>query len=274
MATWTEVGLRLNPDDPAQGLLGGTAILGNPWIEEWLQARGADNLLKRNFSDFVPEQPEILKGATGLFDSLGKKPKKIFSEGGDDAGGSPPDPNKGFVGPGPSAAVDVKSQIDTFSGIPGDPFGLGGLMTPSVLANLAFGFTPLGIPNSISGLLGGPTFGGLLESFLDSQTAVGKALSAVDDATMGGSALGNNPEDLYQRGMITDLSGKEMGLNNPFAAAQELGLDYSGTDQPSVDVQTQVDTFSTINDQTMDAGDDDDGAFSDPDDNVTGGYAF
>ena len=87
MATWTEVGLRLNPDDPAQGLLGDTAILGNPWMEEWLQARGADNLLKRNFPDAVPEQPEILKGATGLFDSLGKKPKAIF--GGDSEGGSP-----------------------------------------------------------------------------------------------------------------------------------------------------------------------------------------
>tara|TARA_R100001082_G_C4348226_1_gene153273 strand:+ start:582 stop:1400 length:819 start_codon:yes stop_codon:yes gene_type:complete len=87
MATWTEVGLRLNPDDPAQGLLGDKAILGNPWMEEWLQARGADNLLKRNFPDAVPEQPEILKGATGLFDSLGKKPKAIF--GGDSEGGSP-----------------------------------------------------------------------------------------------------------------------------------------------------------------------------------------
>ena len=87
MATWTEVGLRLNPDDPAQGLLGDTAILGNPWMEEWLQARGADNLLKRNFPAAVPEQPEILKGATGLFDSLGKNPKAIF--GGDSEGGSP-----------------------------------------------------------------------------------------------------------------------------------------------------------------------------------------
>lgn len=79
MATWTEIAeSRFNPDDPAQGLLGESAVLGNPWMEEWLQTRGAENLLTRNFPDAVPEQPEILKGATGLFDSLGKKRKKVF----------------------------------------------------------------------------------------------------------------------------------------------------------------------------------------------------
>ena len=77
MATWTETAeSRFNPDDPAQGLLGESAVLGNPWMEEWLQTRGAENLLKRNFPDAVPEQPEILKGATGLFDSLGRDRKR------------------------------------------------------------------------------------------------------------------------------------------------------------------------------------------------------
>jgi hypothetical protein len=189
-----------------------------------------------------------------------RRKKKVEEQGGDDAGGSPPDPNQGFVGPGPSAAVDVQSKVDTFSGIPSDPLGLSSLMTPSLLANLAFGFTPLGLPNTISNILGGPTVGGLLESFLQSQTAVGKALAAINDATMGGSALGDNPEDLYQRGMVTNLAGDPLGLNNPFAAAQELGL---GDTEPSVDVQTQVDTFSDINDQTMDSGDDDDDGQSD-----------
>jgi hypothetical protein len=81
MATWTEMAeSRFNPDDPRQGLLGEAAVIGNPWMEEWLQARRAENLLKRNFPDFAPEQPEILKGATGLFDSLGKKRKKVFDQ--------------------------------------------------------------------------------------------------------------------------------------------------------------------------------------------------
>jgi hypothetical protein len=82
MATWTETAeSRFNPDDPRQGLLGEAAVLGNPWMEEWLQSREAENLLKRNFPDAVPEQPEILKGATGLFDSLGRGRKKVFEEG-------------------------------------------------------------------------------------------------------------------------------------------------------------------------------------------------
>ena len=93
MATWTEMAeSRFNPDDPRQGLLGEAAVLGNPWMEEWLQARGAENLLKRNFPDFVPEQPEILKGATGLFDSLGKRRKKIFDQHDGDSQTEPPAP--------------------------------------------------------------------------------------------------------------------------------------------------------------------------------------
>lgn len=115
MATWTEMAeSRFNPDDPEQGLLGETAVLGNPWMEEWLQTRGAENLLKRNFPDAVPEQPEILKGATGLFDSLGRGRKKVFDEHEGDSqvpDGAPPS-NTTFKG-----ALD--SIKGTFSGLLG-----------------------------------------------------------------------------------------------------------------------------------------------------------
>tara|TARA_R110000824_G_scaffold205797_4_gene390711 strand:+ start:1565 stop:2440 length:876 start_codon:yes stop_codon:yes gene_type:complete len=106
MATpWTEVGLKLNPpvslnpDDPNQGLLGSNAVLGNTWMEDTLLSMGADNLVKKHFPHAVPEQPEILKGATGLFDSLGKKRVKVFQDQ-DSEGGTPPGGEGGSAPPG------------------------------------------------------------------------------------------------------------------------------------------------------------------------------
>ena len=144
MATpWTEVGLKLNPpvslnpDDPNQGLLGSNAVLGNTWMEDTLLSMGADNLVKKHFPHAVPEQPEILKGATGLFDSLGKKRVKVFQDQ-DSEGGTPPGGEGGSAPPGVnpnmgpvSAAVAANDMLQ--SPITGLIAGLFGPLGAAVL---------------------------------------------------------------------------------------------------------------------------------------------
>jgi len=171
----------------------------------------------------------------------------------DSEGGSPPDPNRGFVGTGPGSANDISrgaaTAVDTFSGIRGDPLGLASLLSGAMsqpgrtIGNFVTGFTPLGIPNLLSNIFGGPTIGDLFTSKSD----LDKVLGEVAKAELGTETA----HDLY-------------GGN--YDAAESMGLDYSGTDQPSVDVQSQVDTFSDINDQSMDSGDDDTGGTGDSDD--------
>ena len=166
MAThWTEVGLKLNPpvslnpDDPNQGLLGSNAILGNTWMEDTLLSMGADNLIKKHFPHAVPEQPEILKGATGLFDSLGKKRVKVFQDQ-DSEGGTPPG---------------------------GDPFGGRGAITNALGIDL---FNPINAALTMGtggSILGGP-LGGLFGSAIGS--IVGSY--AVDD--LFSETTGYNPD--------------------------------------------------------------------------------
>ena len=205
MATWTEVGLRLNPDDPAQGLLGDTAILGNPWMEEWLQARGADNLLKRNFPDAVPEQPEILKGATGLFDSLGKKPKAIF--GGDSEGGSP---------------VGDPTPVD-LSGLT-----LGGRSLSSLGASLASPINAAHTVGALGGLFG--PIGGVIGTGLGALAGS----YAVDDLIS--STTGYNPDvsawDQFISGMTFGKAGKsgDEQMQEEFEAFSGMDNMFGGDD--------------------------------------------
>tara|TARA_B100000700_G_scaffold271142_1_gene313769 strand:- start:511 stop:1347 length:837 start_codon:yes stop_codon:yes gene_type:complete len=205
MATWTEVGLRLNPDDPAQGLLGDTAILGNPWMEEWLQARGADNLLKRNFPDAVPEQPEILKGATGLFDSLGKKPKAIF--GGDSEGGSP---------------VGDPTPVD-LSGLT-----LGGRSLSSLGASLASPINAAHTVGALGGLFG--PIGGVIGTGLGALAGS----YAVDDLIS--NTTGYNPDvsawDQFISGMTFGQFGKsgDQQMQEEFDAFSGMDNMFGGDD--------------------------------------------
>ena len=205
MATWTEVGLRLNPDEPAQGLLGGTAILGNPWMEEWLQARGADNLLKRNFPDAVPEQPEILKGATGLFDSLGKKPKAIF--GGDSEGGSP---------------VGDPTPVD-LSGLT-----LGGRSLSSLGASLASPINAAHTVGALGGLFG--PIGGVIGTGLGALAGS----YAVDDLIS--NTTGYNPDvsawDQFISGMTFGKAGKsgDEQMQEEFEAFSGMDNMFGGDD--------------------------------------------
>ena len=173
MATpWTEVGLKLNPpvslnpDDPNQGLLGSNAVLGNTWMEDTLLSMGADNLVKKHFPHAVPEQPEILKGATGLFDSLGKKRVKVFQDQ-DSEGGTPPGGEGGSAPPGVnpnmgpvSAAVAANDALQNpFLGLLAGLFGpigsavLGGargLATDKAMSLLSTG------PGALTDIYGNP----------------------------------------------------------------------------------------------------------------------
>lgn len=269
MATWTElVESRFNPDDPKQGLLGGNAILGNTWIEEWLQSRGAENLLKRNFPNFVPEQPEILKGATGLFDSLGKKRKKVFDHDGDsqvtghepemdpvtgvqagflsEIDFDPNDPSKPGKGPmGGTIGGGFKDYVE----IP--PLGLFGLALhlgqnwwegrKEYKEPKNFTFEPWhGHPGLEYGY-------DLREQILNrSPIGLSAALDAVDDATISQSKLGSSPYELYQQ----SFDDRGIASNDPLLAAEEMGHDYFDEDDAhALDVQSQVDTFSDVYDQ-------------------------
>ena len=175
----------------------------------------------------------------------------------DSEGGSPPDPNRGFVGPGPGAAMDKATGVDTFSGIRGDPFGLSGLLSGamsqpgSTLANFVLGLInpTAGIVNSLSSLLGGPTVGNLFQSKSD----LDKILETVATTKMGDQSA----YDLYG------------GTHGALEAAEELGgiMGWdegatASTDRGEQDVEAQIDTFSDYSDNagspgTGDSSDDD-----------------
>ena len=170
------------------------------------------------------------------------------------------DPNKGFVGRGPGSDMDTKSGyggktggVETFSGMRGDPFGLAGLISGamnqpgSTLANFLTGFTPLGIPNLLSNILGGPTVGDLFTS----KSELDKILDEVNEAK-----IGKDPN-------LADMFAEDPSR---FKAAQELLGDDGGiasTPQGAQDVISQVDTFSDHSDNVggydagSDVGDDD-----------------
>jgi len=154
------------------------------------------------------------------------------------------DPNKGFVGKGPGAAMDKATEVDTFSGMRGDPFGLAGLISGamnqpgSTLANFLTGFTPLGIPNLLSNILGGPTVGDLFTS----KSELDKILDEVNEAK-----IGKDPN-------LADMFAEDPSR---FEAAQELLGDDGGiasTPQGAQDVISQVDTFSDHSDNTGSPG--------------------
>ena len=78
ISPWSSLNFQSNPSDVRGGLLGEGAVLGNEWLENWLLNRGAESLIDNR--NLIPDQPESLKGAVGLFDSLGKKRKAIFQQ--------------------------------------------------------------------------------------------------------------------------------------------------------------------------------------------------
>ena len=161
----------------------------------------------------------------------------------------PEDPNRGFVGPGPGAAMDKATGVDTFSGMRGDPLGLSGLISGamsqpgSTLANFVLGLVQphLGIANTISNLLGGPTIGDLFAQ----KTATDKALEEVAKAEIGDQSA----YDLYG------------GTHGALEAAEELGEIMgwdegatASTDRGEQDIEAQVDTFSDYSDNAGSPG--------------------
>ena len=174
-------------------------------MEEWLQARGADNLLKRNFPDAVPEQPEILKGATGLFDSLGKKPKAIF--GGDSEGGSP---------------VGDPTPVD-LSGLT-----LGGRSLSSLGASLASPINAAHTVGALGGLFG--PIGGVIGTGLGALAGS----YAVDDLIS--NTTGYNPDvsawDQFISGMTFGQFGKsgDQQMQEEFDAFSGMDNMFGGDD--------------------------------------------
>ena len=163
---WSDMMSRFNPDDPEQGAFGPTAIMGNTGIEEFLLAKKSTNLLNRHYPDLLPSQPEILKGATGLFDSLGKKRVKVFQDQ-DSEGGTPPGGEGGSAPPGVnpnmgpvSAAVAANDALQNpFLGLLAGLFGpigsavLGGargLATDKAMSLLSTG------PGALTDIYGNP----------------------------------------------------------------------------------------------------------------------
>lgn len=93
ISPWSSLNFQSNPSDVRGGLLGEGAVLGNKWLENWLLNRGAESLIDNR--NLIPDQPESLKGAVGLFDSLGKKRKPFFQQEqfGDDSSGDQGQPS-------------------------------------------------------------------------------------------------------------------------------------------------------------------------------------
>ena len=77
------------------------------------------------------------------------------------------------------------------------------------------------------------------------------------------------PEDLYQRGPVTDF---QTYANDPFEASKDMGIDYDdlGIDDPrGIDVESQVDTFSEMSGVT---GGDEAGSIGSDMDNDAAGW--
>lgn len=189
-------------DSVSRGLLGSNAVLGNPWMEDWLLKRGATNLMPQ-------KPPSLAEGAGEVFRNLGlkRKPKGMFTQPeqfGDDSGFTNQNNNSkrgamhySELADNPIADDDKELTID---GKPLSAYSWSGLKSSAT--------SP--INTALTGGMLGSLVGGPIGNIIGSGLGAWSGSYAVDDAIA--QSTGYNPDvsawDQFVNGMTGGLFGR------------------------------------------------------------------
>ena len=204
-------------DSVSRGLLGSNAVLGNPWMEDWLLKRGATNLMPQ-------KPPSLAEGAGEVFKNLGlkRKPKGMFTQEeqfGDDSGFTNQNSNskRGGMAEGPYGYGSEDDKELTIDGKPLSAYSWSGLKSSAT--------SP--INTAKTGGMFGNLVGGLLGDAIGSGFGAYSGSHAVDDAIA--QSTGYNPDVSAWSQFFNSLTGGLFGRSGSDQQQDEYDA-FSGMD--------------------------------------------
>ena len=196
---------------------GSNAVLGNPWMEDWLLKRGATNLMPQ-------KPPSLAEGAGEVFKNLGlkRKPKGMFTQEeqfGDDSGFTNQNSNskRGGMAEGPYGYGSEDDKELTIDGKPLSAYSWSGLKSSAT--------SP--INTAKTGGMFGNLVGGLLGNAIGSGFGAYSGSHAVDDAIA--QSTGYNPDVSAWSQFFNSVTGGLFGQSGSEQQQAELDA-FSGMD--------------------------------------------